>query len=44
MTGNTGFKVKNLITMTGYKMDILQYLIRNNIQAHIVVHLVMLVA
>ena len=44
MIGNTEFKVKNLITMTGYKTDISQYLILNNIQASIVIHLAMLVA
>ena len=43
--GNTEFKVKNLIRMTGYKKDISQYLlIVNNIQAPIVIHLAMLVA
>ena len=44
MIGNTEFKVKNLITMTGYKTDIWQYLIVNNIEAPIVVHFAMLVA
>ena len=44
MIGNTEFKVKNLITMTGYKTDISQYLILNNIKASIVIHLAMLVA
>ena len=43
MIRNTEFKIKNLITMTGYKTDISQYLIVNNIQAPIVVHLTMLV-
>ena len=44
MIRNTEFKVKNLITMTGYKIDISQYLIVDNIQAPLVVHLAMLVA
>ena len=44
MIGNTEFKVKNLITMTGYKTDISQYLVVNNILAPIVIHLAMLVA
>ena len=44
MIGNTEFKVKNLITMTGYKRDLSQYLIVNNVQAPIVIHLAMLVA
>ena len=44
MIGNTEFKVKNLITATGYKTDISQYLIVNNIQAPTQVHLVMLAA
>ena len=43
MIRNTEFKIKNLITVTGYKTDISQYLIVNNIQAPIVVHLTMLV-
>ena len=43
MIGNTDFKVKYLITMTGYKTDILQYLIVYNIQASIVVHLAIVV-
>ena len=44
MIGNIEFKVKNLITMTGYKTDISQYLIVNNIEAPIVAHFAMLVA
>ena len=44
MIRNTEFKVPNLITMTGYKTDISQYLVVNNIQAPILVHLAMLVA
>ena len=40
MIENTELKVENLITMTGYKTDISQYLIVNNIQAPIVIHLV----
>ena len=44
MIGNTEFKAKNLITMTAYKTDISQYLILNNIQAPIVIHLAILVA
>ena len=43
MIRNTEFKVTNLISMTGYKTDISQYFIVNNIQAPIVVHLAMLV-
>ena len=44
MIGNTEFKAKNLITMTGYKTDISQHLLLNNIHAPIVIHLAMLVA
>ena len=44
MIRNIEFKVKNPITMTGYKTDISQYLIVNNIEAPIVAHFAMLVA
>ena len=44
MIGNTEFKLKNLMTLTGYKTDISQYLIVNNIQGPIMIRLATFVA
>ena len=44
MIGNIEFKLKNLMTLTGYKTDISQYLIAINIQGSIMIRLTTFVA